>query len=105
MNDSYQEYLNFANNLADEASKTSMQYFRTSLDIDSKIDESPVTIADKNTELKIRSMIQQEYPEHGILGEEFDSINANVSSDTMHEIKLFLINTILDTINLKTLPK
>tara|TARA_B100000029_G_C17285111_1_gene854885 strand:- start:18 stop:800 length:783 start_codon:yes stop_codon:yes gene_type:complete len=76
MNDSYQEYLNFANRLADEASKTSMQYFRTSLDIDSKIDESPVTIADKNTELKIRSMIQQEYPEHGILGEEFDSINA-----------------------------
>ena len=76
MNDSYQGYLNFANRLADEASKTSMHYFRTSLDIDSKIDESPVTIADKNTELKIRSMIQQEYPEHGILGEEFDSINA-----------------------------
>lgn len=77
MNDSYQGYLNFANRLADEASKTSMHYFRTSLDIDSKIDESPVTIADKNTELKIRSMIKQEYPEHGILGEEFDSINAN----------------------------
>ena len=75
MNNSLQEYLNFANKLADAASITSMQYFRTSLDIDNKSDESPVTIADKNTELKLRSIIEKEYPDHGILGEEFDSIN------------------------------
>ena len=77
MSNSYQEYLDFANKLADVASKTSMQYFRTFLDIDNKNDESPVTIADKNTELKIRSLIEQEYPHHGILGEEFDSTNPN----------------------------
>ena len=77
MNNSNQEYLNFANKLADVAGKTSMLYFRTSLDIDNKNDESPVTIADKNTELKIRSMIEKAYPDHGILGEEFDSINAD----------------------------
>ena len=53
MNNSFQEYITFANKLADEATITSMQYFRTSLDIDNKSDESPVTIADKNTELKI----------------------------------------------------
>ena len=75
MNNSFQEYITFANKLADEATITSMQYFRTSLDIDNKSDESPVTIADKNTELKIRSIIEKEYPDHGILGEEFDSIN------------------------------
>ena len=75
MNNSLKEYLNFANKLADVASITSMQYFRTSLDIDNKSDESPVTIADQNTELKIRSMIEKEYPDHGILGEEFDSVN------------------------------
>jgi len=77
MNNSLQEYLNFANKLADAAGITSMEYFRTSLDIDNKSDESPVTIADKNTELKIRSMIEKEYPDHGILGEEFDNINPN----------------------------
>ena len=77
MNNSLQEYLNFANRLADEAGIISMEYFRTSLDIESKSDESPVTIADKNTELKIRSMIEKEYPDHGILGEEFDNINPN----------------------------
>ena len=48
MNDSYQGFLNFANKLADAASTTSMQYFRTSIDVDNKSDESPVTIADKN---------------------------------------------------------
>ena len=75
MNNFLQEYLNFANKLADEASIISMKYFRTSLDIENKSDESPVTNADKNTELKLRSMIEKEYPGHGILGEEFDSIN------------------------------
>ena len=75
MNNSFQEYIIFANKLADEASITSMKYFRTSLDIDNKSDESPVTIADKNTELKLRSMIEKKYPDHGILGEEFDNIN------------------------------
>ena len=75
MNNSLQEYLNFANKLADAAGITSMEYFRTSLSIDNKSDESPVTIADKNTELKIRSLIENEYPDHGILGEEFDSVN------------------------------
>ena len=75
MNNSLQEYLSFANKLADEASTISMEYFRTSLDIENKSDETPVTIADKNTELKLRSLIEKEYPNHGILGEEFDSIN------------------------------
>ncbi len=75
MSNSLQEYLKFANKLADAAGVTSMEYFRTTIDIDNKSDETPVTIADKNTELKIRSMIEKEYPDHGILGEEFDSIN------------------------------
>ena len=77
MNNSLEEYLKFANKLADEANTISMEYFRTSLNINNKSDESPVTIADKNTELKIRSMIEKEYPNHGILGEEFDNINPN----------------------------
>ena len=74
MNNSYQEYVEFANKLADEASKISMQYFRTKLSIDQKNDMSPVTIADQNTEIKIREMINKKYPNHGILGEEFEAI-------------------------------
>ena len=74
MNNSYKEYVEFANTLADEASKISMQYFRTNLSIDQKNDMSPVTIADQNTEIKIREMINKKYPNHGILGEEFEAI-------------------------------
>ena len=69
------DYLNFANKLADEAGIISMDYWRTSLNVDDKSHNNPVTIADRNAELKIRSMIEKEYPDHGILGEEFDSIN------------------------------
>jgi histidinol phosphatase-like enzyme (inositol monophosphatase family) len=75
MNNSHKEYLSFAHKLADVASKTSMQYFRTPLNVNNKNDDSPVTIADKNTELNIRSLIEKEYPSHGILGEEFESSN------------------------------
>ena len=44
------EFVNFANSLADIATKTSMQYFRNKLNVENKDDESPVTIADKETE-------------------------------------------------------
>ena len=75
MNNLFNDYLNFANRLADEAGIISMDYWRTSLDVENKSHQNPVTIADKNVELKIRSMIEKEYPDHGILGEEFESIN------------------------------
>ena len=71
------EFINFAKYLSDESEKIIKQYFRTSLIIDSKEDETPVTIADRNVELKIRELISKTYPDHGILGEEFDSTNIN----------------------------
>ena len=67
----YDEFVNFANLLADEASKIINSYFRKKINIDNKEDASPVTIADKNTELKIRELITNKYPSHGVLGEEY----------------------------------
>ena len=69
------EFVSFANLLADLASKKSMQYFRKKLDIENKDDESPVTIADKETEEIIRDKIRKSFPTHGILGEEYESEN------------------------------
>ena len=69
------EFVSFANSLADSASKTSMQYFRKKLNIENKIDESPVTIADKETEEIIRDNIRKKFPNHGILGEEYEDEN------------------------------
>ena len=69
------EFSDFSIHLADESEKIIKKYFRTSLDVDSKEDQSPVTIADKEVELKIREIIKTHYPEHGILGEEFNQTN------------------------------
>ncbi len=73
------EFVDFANSLADSASKTSMEYFRKNIDIENKDDESPVTIADKETEYIVRDKIRSKYPNHGILGEEYE--NENLDSE------------------------
>ena len=54
-----------------------MQYFRKKLNVENKEDESPVTIADKQTEKIIRDQIRKSYPNHGILGEEYENENLN----------------------------
>lgn len=61
----------FANFLADEAAQISRKYFRKTLQIDSKENKTPVTIADREIELRLRELIKQHYPVHGIIGEEF----------------------------------
>ena len=43
------------------------------LSVDDKSDASPVTVADRNAELRLRELIGRKYPSHGILGEEFGS--------------------------------
>ena len=72
MNYNLDNLVSFANHLSDESAKVIKQYFRQSIEIENKEDESPVTIADKKTELKIRDLIMDKYPDHGILGEEFE---------------------------------
>ena len=77
MTSNMEELIIFSNFLADESSKIIKEYFRKPLTINNKEDESPVTIADKNTESKIRELIEDKYPNHGILGEEFDTKNTS----------------------------
>ena len=69
------EFISFANTLADKSSEIIMQYFRHRFNIETKEDNTPVTIADKSCEEKIRELIKQAYPSHGIIGEEYESIN------------------------------
>ena len=74
MSHQYDEFVNFANLLADESAQIISKYFRKKINIENKKDDSPVTIADQETELKIRELITQKYPSHGILGEEYENI-------------------------------
>ena len=66
-----QEFIEIANLLADESRKIIHQHFRTSFDVESKGDESPVTIADRAVEKRMREIIEDKRPNDGILGEEF----------------------------------
>ncbi|KQR71567.1 histidinol-phosphatase [Rhizobium sp. Leaf341] len=63
-------YLAFAIELADAARPLALSYFRTPLDVISKLDESPVTVADRAIEKRLRDMIEERFPTHGIHGEE-----------------------------------
>ena len=64
-------YAAFAQTLADRVRPLSRQWFRHPLSIDTKADESPVTQADREVEAALRAAISQQYPEHGIFGEEY----------------------------------
>lgn len=55
----------------DAAESVTRQYFRTrTLPVDTKADSSPVSIADKEAEKAMRAIIEHQYPEHAIFGEE-----------------------------------
>lgn len=61
----------FAKRLADASAEIIRKWFRAGYDVELKADLSPVTIADRSAEEIMRGLIMREFPEHGILGEEF----------------------------------
>ncbi len=60
-----------ANHLADESARITREYFGTPIDIITKADETPVTIADRTIEKALRDILDRERPDDGIIGEEF----------------------------------
>jgi histidinol-phosphatase len=60
----------FAADIAWQAGKLTMRYFQTGVVPEAKADDSPVTIADKESERLMRRLIEASYPDHSILGEE-----------------------------------
>lgn len=59
-----------AHQLANASGEIVLGHFRTAMTIDAKADATPVTIADRNAETKMREMIRAAFPTHGIIGEE-----------------------------------
>ena len=63
-----------ARQIAVEAGKLTLEYFqRDDLVVDRKSDASPVTVADREAEQLLRGRIAAEFPDDGIIGEEFGS--------------------------------
>jgi len=66
-----QNLLAAAIEISGAAAAIPMRYFRQNVAVEDKADESPVTIADRETEQAIRRSIQERFPSHGVFGEEF----------------------------------
>ena len=66
-----EEYLAFAGRLADVARETTLPYFRRAVAVQNKGDDSPVTVADRECEKKMRALVAEKYPRHSVYGEEF----------------------------------
>lgn len=71
----YEDYLEFAEKLADVSRKMLLDAEKVTREFSIKSDNSYVTTADKAIESKLREMIGEAFPAHGILGEEFDNTN------------------------------
>lgn len=52
------------------AGEIALRYFRSGLAFESKSDDSPVTVADRETERFIARSLEEAFPEDGLLGEE-----------------------------------
>ncbi len=67
-----EDFIPFAEQLATVSGEIIRRYFRQPIKTEHKSDNTPVTLADQEVERSVRAMIQSTYPEHGIIGEEYE---------------------------------
>ena len=63
-----------AEELARAAGEVALGYFGTRIEVETKADDTPVTIADREAESLLRAEIRRRYPDHGIVGEEHGEV-------------------------------
>jgi len=69
-----QELLAFARIIATEAGRAVLPFFRRPIHVENKLSDGrfdPVTEGDRAAERVLRQRIQERFPQHGVLGEEF----------------------------------
>ena len=92
--DDINDFAAFGEKLADVSGEIILRYWRSQLEVIRKLDESPVTRADREAEKKIRELIEAEYPHHGISGEEFGNVRLDAeyiwSLDPIDGTKAFI---------------
>ena len=77
MSASLRSCLDFAVDAAWQAGKITLRYFQSGIHAEWKEDLSPVTIADREAETKIRDLLATAYPDDGIVGEEFGRVEGS----------------------------
>lgn len=80
-----------------KAGEIARRYFCTAIEVIRKEDESPVTRADREMELCIREMLEDRFPDHSIIGEEFgETVKSSAYRwiiDPIDGTRSFLLNT------------
>ncbi len=69
-NGAYEREIEIGCEIARNAGKTAMKYREAGVGVESKSDDSPVTIADRECEKLIVAALRSAFPEDGLLGEE-----------------------------------
>ena len=71
------DFAGFVDRLASASCDTILPFFRTALSVENKKAGGfdPVTEADRAAEQTMRTLIRKQFPEHGVLGEEYGSQN------------------------------
>ena len=65
------DFLEVAREAALAASTPILRYYRGNFEVERKADRTPVTIADREAEQRIREVLGKSFPDHGIYGEEY----------------------------------
>jgi len=73
------DLIELACRLADTSGPVIRSHFRTGLNIERKLDETPVTVADREAEAVMREVLEREVPDHGIHGEEYGIVRGDAA--------------------------
>ena len=73
------ELLHAVTELSQAAAATAMRWFGKQVDVDTKQDGSPVTVADRATEQFARDWISTRFPQDGVYGEEFPPLRPDAA--------------------------
>jgi histidinol-phosphatase len=75
-----ERWLQFAHAACDEADRIAREAFETELDVHEKTDGSFVTEADRAIEQMVRARLADEFPDHGVVGEEYGISDAGAAT-------------------------
>ncbi len=68
------ELLEFAEEIARLAGQSTLPHFHSGVQVESKADRSPVTVADREAERLLRTHIERRFPADGVVGEEYGTV-------------------------------
>ncbi len=74
VSDALRQRLDWAVKIAHEAGEITLRYFGTPITVERKADDSPVTVADRQAEAHLRQRIADAFPQDGVLGEEWGTV-------------------------------